>query len=104
MSTLTALRLGWPAAAMMELTSGVVPRPVDHTHTPNGIFSVAFVFLHVTEACVAATFVTRRFVRIRIPSRANFSSAYLLMRSSYVLRMWSADCTTVIEILSLSAG
>ena len=104
LSTLTALRLGWPAAAMMERTSGAVPRPVDHTQTPNGIFSIFFVFLHITDACACETSVTRRFVRIRIPSRLNFSSAYLLMRASYVLRMWSADCTTVIEILSLSAG
>mmetsp|Transcript_8653 Transcript_8653/g.39293 ORF Transcript_8653/g.39293 Transcript_8653/m.39293 type:complete len:293 (-) Transcript_8653:759-1637(-) len=104
LSTLRALRLGWPAADAMDVTSGVVPRPVDHTHTPKGIFSFFFVFLHVTDACDWATSVTRRFVRIRIPSLANFSSAYLLMRSSYVLRMWSADCTTVIEILSRSAG
>ena len=88
LSTLTALRLGGcPAAAMMERTSGAVPRPVDHTQTPNGIFSFIFVFLHITDACACETSVTRRFVRIRIPSRLNFSSAYLLMRASYVLRM-----------------
>ena len=89
---------------MIDLIKGAVPRPVDHTQTPNGSFSTFFVFLHITEASAAPTLVTRLLVRILIPSRANFSSAYLLMRSSYVFKMWSADWTTVMDSLSLSVG
>mmetsp|Transcript_2233 Transcript_2233/g.4998 ORF Transcript_2233/g.4998 Transcript_2233/m.4998 type:complete len:230 (-) Transcript_2233:308-997(-) len=62
------------------------------------------VFLSMTAASPARTSITRRFVSTLMPSLANFFSAYWLMRASYVLRMWSALCTTVMLSLSPSLG
>jgi hypothetical protein len=61
---------------------GFAARPVLHTHTPKGRTDFFFVFLSITTALPRSTLRTLRPVRTEMPSRANFSAAYLEMRSS----------------------
>ena len=74
------------------------------THTPNFFVRFFFVRLSITHTASFETDNTRAPVMTSMPSRANFSAAYRLIRSSYVFRMWSADCTSVMLTLSLTLG